>query len=145
MSTKKTRHQHTPNGNKDSKRKRTKRPLCSIKSNDVRRQLELYDKQYCPEDYIFYGREKSKPMCRSTVNRIIRNANFVLKTNETITPQTFRHSFATMLTEEGESSFIIQKILGHKSIYSTLRYTKSAKAELKSCINPLDKIYENNV
>lgn len=50
-----------------------------------------------------------------------------------------------MLTEEGESLFIVQKILGYKSTYSTLRYTKSAKAELKSCINPLDKIYEDNV
>jgi site-specific recombinase XerD len=68
-------------------------------------QLELYDKQYNPEDYIFYGRKKKEPMCRATVNRIIRNANFVLETKETITPHTFRHSFATMLTEEGESLY----------------------------------------
>jgi site-specific recombinase XerD len=49
-----------------------------------------------------------------------------------------------MLTEEGESLFKIQKILGHKSINSTLRYLKAAKTELKSCVNPLDKVYEGN-
>jgi integrase/recombinase XerD len=50
-----------------------------------------------------------------------------------------------MLTEEGESLFKIQKILGHKSFHSTFRYIKAAKTELKSCVNPLDKIYEDNV
>ena len=108
-------------------------------------QLELYYKQYNPEDYIFQGRKTGEPICRATVNRIIRNANCVLDTKETITPHTFRHSFATMLTEEGESLFTVQKILGHKSIHSTFRYIKAAKIELKSCVNPLDKIYADNV
>lgn len=108
-------------------------------------QLELYYEKYKPIDYIFYGQKIKKPMCRATVNRIIRNTNHVLKTKETITPHTFRHSFATMLTEEGESLFTIQKILGHKSFYSTFRYMKAAKTELKSCINPLDKVYEDNI
>ena len=74
-----------------------------------------------PEDYIFTGRKTGEPICRATVNRIIRNANYVLETKETITPHTFRHSFATMLTEEGESLYTVQKILGHKSIHSTFR------------------------
>lgn len=108
-------------------------------------QLELYYQKHKPDDYIFYGRKKDKPICRATVNRIVRNAKHVLKTKETITPHTFRHSFATMLTEEGESIFTIQKILGHKSFHSTFRYIKAAKTELKSCINPLDKIYDNNI
>ena len=108
-------------------------------------QLEMYYVQYEPDEFIFYGRNKNAPMCRKTVNRIIRNTNSVLETKETITPHTFRHSFATMLTEEGESLFKIQKILGHKSINSTLRYLKAAKTELKSCVNPLDKIYEDNL
>jgi site-specific recombinase XerD len=80
-------------------------------------QLELYYQKYEPDNFIFYGRKKDKPMCRATVNRIVRNAKHVLKTDETITPHTFRHSFATMLTEEGESIFTIQKILGHKSFH----------------------------
>ena len=50
-----------------------------------------------------------------------------------------------MLTEEGESLYKIQQILGHKSILSTTPYIKAAKTELKSCVNPLDKVYEDNV
>ena len=107
-------------------------------------QIELYYEKYKPVDYIFSGRKEGEPICRATVNRIIRNANYVLDTKETITPHTFRHSFATMLTEEGESLYKIQQILGHKSIHSTTRYIKAAKTELKSCINPLDKVYEDN-
>ena len=107
-------------------------------------QLEHYYKQYEPLDYIFYGRSKEEPMNRITVNRIIWKVNFILKTKEKITPHTFRHSFATMLTEEGENLFTIQKILGHKSINSTFRYIKASKTKLKSCINPLDKIYNDN-
>lgn len=108
-------------------------------------QLDLYYKENNPEYYIFQGRKMGEPICRTTVNRIIRNANYILDTKETITPHTFRHSFATMLTEEGESLYTVQKILGHKSIHSTFRYIKAAKTELKSCVNPLDKIYEDNV
>lgn len=55
-------------------------------------------------------------MSRTTVNIIIRKAKFVLDKEETITPYTFRHSFTTMLTEEGKNLFIIQKILGHSNI-----------------------------
>jgi site-specific recombinase XerD len=108
-------------------------------------QLELFYKIYEPKEFISFARSKEKPMCRATVNRIIRNAKHILKTKETITPHTFSHSFATMLTEEGESLFTIQKILGHKSFHSTFRYTKAAKTELKSCINPLDKVYMDNI
>lgn len=84
-------------------------------------------------------------MCRVTVNRAIKKANFILDNKETITPYTFRHSFATMLTEEGEILYKIQKILGHKSINSTIRNIKAAKTVLTSCVNPLDKVYEDNI
>jgi len=107
-------------------------------------QLELYYDEYKPKDYIFFGRGDNHkvPMCRATVNRIVRKANNVLESTEIITPHTFRHSFATTLVEEGESLFKIQIILGHANIMSTIHYTKSAKPVLKSCVNPLDKVYE---
>ena len=84
-------------------------------------------------------------MCRATVNRNIRNTNTVLETKETIAPHTFWHSFGTILTEEGECLFTIQKILGHKSFHSTFRYIRAAKTDLKSCVNPLDKVYMDNI
>ena len=84
-------------------------------------QLEMYYVQYEPGEFIFYGRSKNAPMCRKTVNRIIRNSNSALETKETITPHTFRHSFATMLTEEGESLFKIQMIFINNNIICKLQ------------------------
>ena len=107
-------------------------------------QLDRYYELYEPEDYLFYGRGKNYgiPLNRTTVNRIVRKAKIILDTTAEITPHTLRHSFATTLVEEGENLVKIQKILGHARITSTVHYTKSAKIELTSCVNPLDKIYE---
>ncbi len=42
-----------------------------------------------------------------------------------ITPHIFRHSFASQLLAGGASLYLIQKLLGHRSINSTLIYTHS--------------------
>ncbi len=107
-------------------------------------QLELYCEHYEPRDYLFYrrGRKYDMPMNRVTINRVVRKAKTILNTNAEITPHTLRHSFATTLVEEGENLVKIQKILGHKSLMTTVHYTKSAKPELNSCVNPLDKVYQ---
>ena len=71
----------------------------------------------CIHQKIFlFARNIEDPMSRTTVNPIIRKAKLMLDKEETITPYTFRHSFTTMLTEEGKNLFIIQKILGHSNI-----------------------------
>jgi len=51
-----------------------------------------------------------------------------------ITPHSLRHSYATHLIEAGVDLLEVQKILGHQSVLTTLRYTHLTEhRQLTSC------------
>ena len=73
------------------------------------------------EDTLFLNR-RGKQLTRAMVFTIIKNLAIAIDLNKTISPHTFRHSFATHLLENGADLRSIQLMLGHESITTTEVY-----------------------
>lgn len=55
---------------------------------------------------------------------------------------TLRHSYATHLMEDGVNVFYIQRILGHATLWTTMRYLRIAQTDVMKTKSPLDKLME---
>ena len=83
------------------------------------------------EDYVFISK-RGKNISRITVFHIIKTLAEAIGMKKTISPHTFRHSFATHLLEGGANLRAIQCMLGHESIGTTEIYTHIDKNRLRS-------------
>jgi site-specific recombinase XerD len=52
-----------------------------------------------------------------------------------------RHSFATHLIDKGTDVTMIQKLLGHTDIRTTLRYLHTTNRDLLKIVSPLDDLH----
>jgi integrase/recombinase XerD len=92
--------------------------LIGMYVNQVRVHLSV-QKSY--EDTLFLNR-RGKQLTRAMVFTIIKDLALKINLNKTISPHTFRHSFATHLLENGADLRSIQLMLGHESITTTEVY-----------------------
>ncbi len=74
------------------------------------------------EDFVFLNK-RGGPLSRVMVFYIIRDLAKRAGINKTVSPHTFRHSFATHLIEGGADLRAVQEMLGHASITTTEIYT----------------------
>ncbi len=128
--------------------KGSKQRLIPISPRAIR-ELQLYfldrnqisiKKDY--EDYVFISK-RGKNISRITVFHVIKTLAEAIGIKKTISPHTFRHSFATHLLEGGANLRAIQCMLGHESIGTTEIYTHIDKNRLRSEIiehHPRNKI-----
>lgn len=99
--------------------------------------LREYYKEYKPKEYLFEGQIKKYYSARS-IQAILKKALAKNKIKKHVSVHSLRHSYATHLHEQGTDISLIQKILGHKDIKTTLLYTQISKSQLSKIKNPFD-------
>ncbi len=90
--------------------------------------------QESARDTVFLNR-RGKPLTRAMIFTIIKRLTEKAGIHKTVSPHTFRHSFATHLLENGADLRAIQQMLGHESITTTEVYTHIDKSHLSKAIN----------
>lgn len=86
--------------------------------NEIRYKLNIKKGQ---EDTLFLNRRGSG-LTRAMIFTIIKDLAKAIDLKKTISPHTFRHSYATHLLENGADLRSIQLMLGHESITTTEIY-----------------------
>jgi integrase/recombinase XerD len=94
--------------------------------------LEEYAREYKPNVYLFNGQDGTSPYTRSSTNKMIKNY-----LGEDAHYHLLRHSNATALLESGTDISIIQKLLGHSSIKTTMIYTHVSTSVLSKVSPPM--------
>ncbi|MFM9028822.1 MAG: site-specific tyrosine recombinase XerD [Bacteroidota bacterium] len=85
------------------------------------------------EDFVFLN-QRGRQLTRVMVFTIIKRLSEKIQLRKSISPHTFRHSFATHLIEGGADLRAVQEMLGHESITTTEIYTHLDRDFLRSSI-----------
>ena len=85
------------------------------------------------EDYVFLNR-RGAHLTRTMILIMVKKYADEAGIRKTISPHTFRHSFATALLEGGADLRVIQAMLGHESIGTTEIYTHIDTHTLREAI-----------
>jgi len=112
-------------------------PIGGAAKKEILNYLKSFRNHIAPKkghfDYLFLNRRGSK-LTRVMIFNIVREACENAGITKTISPHTFRHSFATHLVEGGADLRAVQEMLGHESITTTEIYTHIDKQYLKDAI-----------
>ncbi len=99
--------------------------------------LREYYKVYQPKDFLFEG-TKGNQYSERSVQLILKNAMSKAGVLSKGSVHTLRHSYATHLIKSGIDVRVVQELLGHNDIRTTMIYTHITDIDKKSTPSPLD-------
>lgn len=102
--------------------------------------LREYWKVCRTPDWLFQGQDRSKPLSVKSAQRTFTITQKKVGITKRVSMHSLRHAFATHLMESGVDIRTIQRLLGHRSLYSTMIYTHVAKNYVTQAGSPLDKL-----
>ena len=127
--------------------KGAKERFVQIANLDVLNALYLYQETFkdaIEQTGAFFVNRFQKPLSAQSVRGIVTKYSKLAGVKNHITPHMFRHSFATLLLDEGVDIRYIQQLLGHSSIVTTQIYTHVAGKKQRDILSekhPRNKIH----
>lgn len=104
--------------------------------------LRDYWRTYQPGKWLFFTKDKNKPMPSETAQKVY----YLAKKKAGVTSgrgiHSLRHSFATHALEQGVQLFILKRWLGHASIKTTCIYLHASPEMFQNLSSPLDSLME---
>ena len=117
-----------------------KKDRYTLLAHDLLPELRVYWKRYRPAPYLFSNKGGDSHISRMTAWRIYNHAKSQAGITKAGGVHALRHAFATHLLESGVDLYTIQRLLGHASIRTTMRYLHIAEPRILGATSPLDAL-----
>jgi integrase len=86
------------------------------------------------------GHRRRHHLHQSVLQRAVKVAVLKAGITKPVSPHTLRHCYATHLLEDGYDIRTVQKLLGHKSVQTTMIYTHVLTDGQTPVVSPADRI-----
>jgi integrase/recombinase XerD len=112
-------------------------PIGNVARERIMLYLDCRESKKAKDKDILFLNNRGKALTRIMVFTIIREAVERAGIDKTVSPHTFRHSFATHLLAGGASIRQVQDLLGHENITTTEIYTHLNPEHLRGTIDKI--------
>lgn len=102
--------------------------------------LRAYYKEYNPKKWMFEGQGAGDHYSVRSIQTVLQLAKKKVGILKPGGMHSLRHSFATHLLDKGIDVVMIQKLLGHNDLKTTLRYLHVTNKDLSKILSPIEGI-----
>lgn len=119
-----------------------KKDRYTILAKSIKADYDAYIKQEKPENALFSGRTKNRPLSENStrwiINQAVKRAGIK---KQGVCLHSLRHSFATHLLALNTDVYTVQRLMGHDDIRTTMEYFHLGNMPNPKPKSPMDTIY----